>query len=144
MPTETMRGNFVVLRAGPLHLILPQGEVGAAEHIEGGLRSSGRPGVFSRGEGSLACDVVAPSERLEALEAFPADRFVLTRLGTGVTQFAWNEMKVLLDVSLVVRTLPEALQVAGGPIEGFVDLQGTIAFRTDAQRIVSYMALGEG
>ena len=68
MPTEIMRGNFVVLRAGPLHLILPQGEVGAAEHIEGGLHPSGRPGVFSHGEGPLACEVVAPSERLEILE----------------------------------------------------------------------------
>lgn len=128
MSIETHRGNFVVLRAGALHLVLPQEDVGAAEH----------------GEAGQAGEVVAPSELLQALGSLPADRFVLTRLAGGTKQYAWSELKVIPDAQLQVHPLPEVLRMKNGPIDGFVEFQGTIAFRTDARRVVAYLEQAQG
>jgi hypothetical protein len=144
MHTETLRGNFVVLRAGALHLLLPQDEVGSAEHIDSAVHATARPGVFTQGEGTGSRDVVAPSERLRTLETFPDDRFVLTRLGRHSTRLAWNEVKVLIDAELEMQSLPDVLQMKEGLMDGFVALDGALAFCTTAQRVVEYMALEEG
>jgi hypothetical protein len=144
MHTEILRGNFVVLRAGALQLLLPQEEVGAAEHIDLAVHPTARPGVFAQGEGSDSREVVAPSEHLRSLETFPADRFVLTRLGRHPVQFAWNEVRVLIDAELEVQPLPDVMQMKDGLIDGFVAFDGTLALCTTADRVVSFMALGEG
>lgn len=144
MHTETLRGNFVVLRAGALHLLLPQDEVGSAEHIDLAVHATARPGVFAQGEGAGLREVVAPSEHLRTLETFPDDRFVLTRLGHHRMQFAWNEVKVLIDAELEVQPLPDVMQMREGLMDGFVAFDGTLAMCTTAQRVVEYMALDEG
>lgn len=144
MHTETLRGNFVVLRAGALNLLLPQDEVGSAEHIDLAVHPTARPGVFAQGEGAGSREVVAPSEQLRTLETFPEDRFVLTRLGGHPTQFAWNEVRVLIDAELEVQPLPDVMQMKEGLMDGFVAFDGALALCTTAKRVVDYMALEGG
>lgn len=125
--TSSLRGNFVVLRADALRLLLPQCEVGAAEYVADGARA-----------------VVALSGRMEPLAQWPADRFVLTRLeGAGrELSFAWNEARVLIDAQLELHPLPAAMRVAGAPIGGYVEHEGELLFSTTARHVIEAAGAG--
>ena len=51
MKAPRLRGNFVLLRADTLRLLLPQHEVGAAEYIEGAPGPGSAGGLFEYGDG---------------------------------------------------------------------------------------------
>lgn len=133
-----LHGNFVMLRADTLRLLLPQREVGAAEHIEGAPRPGSAGGLFEFGTGDDAMAVVALSGRMEPLATWPRERFVVTRLAAGDAElsFAWNEARVLIDARLERRPLPAAMRVAGAPIEGYVEHEGELLFCTTARHVI--------
>lgn len=134
-----MDGNFVLLRAGTLRLLLPQDEVGAAEYAQGAARPAGERGLFEIGEGGQARAVVALSGRMDLLAEFPPDRFVLTRLlgDDCELSFAWDEARVLIDAQLVRHPLPAAMRTPGAPIEGYVERDGEILFCSTAQQVMA-------
>lgn len=131
----TLRGNFVMLRADTLRLLLPQREVGAAEYIEG-VPPGGAGGLFEFGEGRQP--LAALSSRMELLAQWPPGRFVVTRLAAGDAElcFAWNEARVLIDAELERRPLPPAMQVPGAPIDGYVEHEGELLFCTSAHHVI--------
>jgi hypothetical protein len=139
-------GNFVLLRAESLRLLLPQQDVGAAEYVEHELRPSGEPGVYEHGEGDDLRWVIALSGEMRPLTSFPADRFVLARLNTGETalSFAWNEVQVLIDAQFERHELPAALQVPGAPIEAYVERDGQVVLCTTAEQVVAYATAARG
>src|SRR5512140_3777014 len=62
---DTMKaGNFVMLRADSLRLLLPQQEVGAAEYIEQAPRALPERGWFEYGSGEGARPVIALSAQM--------------------------------------------------------------------------------
>jgi hypothetical protein len=138
-----LNGNFVLLRADSLRLLLPQADVGAAEYVEHELRPSGEPGVYEHGEGDDLRWVVALSSAMRPLSAFPADRFVLASLRTGdsALSFAWNEVQVLIDAQLERHELPAAMQTPGAPIDAYIERDGQVVLCASAESVVSY-ALG--
>lgn len=133
-------GNFVLLRADTLRLILPQQDVGAAEYAEHELRAAGEPGVFEHGQGDDARRVVALSAGMRPLEVFPKDRFVLASLiaGERTLACAWNEVQVLIDAQFERQPLPAAMQVPGAPIEGYVERDGELVLCTTAHGVLAY------
>lgn len=134
------RGNFVVLRAGTLRLLLPHADVAAAEHIGEAPLGVAQAGIFElevRGERRA---VVALSEQLRPLERFPAGRFVLARLHGGEASFAWDEVRVLIDAAVEARPLPPAMRGAGSPIDGYVQLGGELLLCATAPRVLAYAA----
>jgi len=139
-------GNFVVLRADSLRLLLPQQDVGAAEHVEGAVRPAGPGGLFEIGSGAQARTVVALSGRMEPLPALPPDRFVLTRLKAGDADlsFAWNEARVLIDAQFDRFALPAAMRVPGAPIEGYVEHEGELLLCTTASHVVAAAVAAQG
>jgi hypothetical protein len=139
-----LRGNFVMLRAEGLRLLLPQREVGAAEYVDGTLHPAGAGGFFEIGEGEQARTVVALSGRMRPLAQWPPGRFVLTRLesAAGDLAFAWNEARVLIDASLEMHALPPAMRVPGAPIDGYVEHEGELAFCTTARAVVEAALAG--
>ena len=141
-----LRGNFVLLRADTLRLLLPQGEVGAAEYVEGGPGPDSGGGVFEFGAGDQALAVVALSGRMQPLAAWPQGRFVVTRLAAGDVElsFAWNEARVLIDAQLQRRPLPAAMRVAGAPIEGYVEHEGELLFCTTARHVIEAACAAAG
>jgi hypothetical protein len=136
-----IRGNFVLLYADSLRLLVPQEDVGAAEYVEHGLNATSEAGVFCHGEGENERFVVALSERMRALPEFPASRFVLTRVAARQRKlaFAWNQLHVLIDRQIEPLALPRAMRVEGAPIERYVVLGGELVLCTTAQRIVRYV-----
>ena len=138
-----VRGNFVMLRADDLRLLLAQEEVGAAQYIHGLAQVTTDAGVFSLGdaadaEGSL--QLVALSAQLQPLVQFPADRFLQTPLGAaaGGLCFAWNEVRVLIGIELQVTPMPDALRASGGPIEAYALVDGAVVLCTTAEQLVDF------
>ncbi|HEY0887326.1 MAG TPA: hypothetical protein VGE20_18675 [Ramlibacter sp.] len=139
MHTSTGRGNFVVLRAGSLRLLLPHEDVAAAEHLGEPPAGPAHAGIFELEVLGERRAVVALSERLRPLERFPAGRFVLARLHGGEASFAWDEVRVLIDAAVDPRPLPPAMR-AGGPIDGYVQLGGELLLCATAPRVLAYAA----
>ena len=141
MPAR-LSGHYVMLRAGNLRLLLPQADVGAAEYRAFEPRPSGEPGVFSVEFSGEQHAVIAPSERLRRLIAMPMGRFVLTRLSSatgGALWLAWDEVRVLINASLVAFELPPALRAADMPVSNFVELGDDTAFCCDAASVTAHL-----
>lgn len=139
-------GNFVMLRADTLRLLLPQEDVGVAEYLEGPASPTGEEGVFHHGEGEAARAVLALSARLRLLQRFPRERFLLTRLHAagGELSLAWNEVRVLIGARLARQPLPCAMRLAGAPIDGYVeDQDGELLLCSSAGQVLAY-ALAAG
>jgi hypothetical protein len=138
------RGNFVLLRADSLRLLLPAHEVGAAEYIDHELRPAGEPGFFEYGDAGDARRVVALSARMRPLQVFPEDRFVLASLNTGERPlaFAWNEVQVLIDADFERHPLPAAMQVPGAPVQAYVERDGELVLCATAPGVISYVKGG--
>jgi hypothetical protein len=136
-----IRGNFVLLYADSLRLLVPQEDVGAAEYVDHSLLSTRDPGVFRHGEGEDERFVVALSDRMRVLPEIPANRFILTRVAARQRKlaFAWNEVHVLIDRQLEPLALPPAMRVEGAPIEQYVVHDGELVLCTTPRRIVSFV-----
>jgi hypothetical protein len=137
---DGMSGNFVLLRADSLRLLLPQQDVGAAEYVEHEVRATAQRGMYEHGEGDDLRWVVALSERMRPLASFPTDRFVLASLeadGTALS-FAWNEVQVLIDADFEKHELPTALRAPDAPIDAYVELDGEVVLSTTAERLLAY------
>jgi hypothetical protein len=132
----TLCGNFVLLHAEGLQLLLPQCDVASAEHLGAAERGRLRAGRGGNGDD----EVVALTGALRPLAHLPADRFVLTRLGARGTAFAWNAVRVLLAAELPRHPLPAALCAPGMPVDSYVEIDGGLALCTSAQRLLDFVA----
>lgn len=142
--TTVIEGNFVVLRADALRLLLPQEDVGVAEYLEGEPLPSSEQGVFRHGEGESARAVLALSPRLRPLAQFPRERFLLTRLHAagGELSLAWNEVRVLIGAKLQRQPLPPAMRRPDGPIDGYVEQDGELLLCSTAERVLAHAMAG--
>ena len=116
--------------------------MGAAEYIEQAPRAQAKPGWFGYGSGETARQLIALSGQMTPLSAFPADRFVLTRLNRDGSDlyFAWNEVRVLIAAELQPRLLPPALRTADGPITSYVERDGEVLLCSTAGQVMAYAA----
>lgn len=137
--TMKMRGDFVLLRADSLCLLIPQRDVSSTEYIDQAPVATAEPGIFVLGDGQSTAQAL--SEQMARLDRFPPDRFVLTRF-TGPRQgtaLAWTEVHVLIDAELEFHALPAVMQGGGGLIDAYVEIDRELAFCTTAQRMLPGM-----
>lgn len=137
--TMKMRGDFVLLRADSLRLLLPQRDVTSTEYRDHAPAPTAKAGIFALdGPQGTPQPVVALSDRMELMERFPQDRFVLTRLaGAGRhTALAWSDVRVLVDTELEFHALPAIMQGGAGLIDAYVEIDNELAFCTTAQRLL--------
>ena len=152
MPTLTaastareLRGNFVMLRADALRLLLPQRDVGAALYLDQPPQATEMAGIFEHHGEAGEQAVLALSAQMLPLADYPTDRFLVTPINTSVGEvgFGWNEVAVLIDVNLQVQALPAALVNAQAPLQEFVEIDGQVVFCCDSERLADY-ALANG
>lgn len=138
---RTLRGDFVVLRADEMSLIVPQSDVEDLEYIGEHRNAHTERGVLSFGSHGHKSHAIALSKNMGALLDFPPDRFLLTRLTAGAHQFllAWNEVRVLPDAQITVQPLPPSLRSVDGPIEGYVEENGRVLLYTNAASILQHL-----
>jgi hypothetical protein len=145
--SSRMRGNFVLLRADSLRLLLPQQDMSSTEYIDSTPLTTGDAGIFTYTEsGGTPRKVVALSSDMQALATFPGDRILLTQLSDDQNSlsFAWNEMRVLIDAELEQRALPAVMQGARALIDSYVELDGELVFCMSSQIMVSQALASRG
>ena len=144
--TRELRGNFVLLRADALRLLLPQHDVGAASHLGSAPRPTDFPGFFEQGDAASAQPVVALSSDMLPLAQFPADRFFVTAIATplGEMGFGWSEVSVLLDARLQAQPLPAALFGAQSALREFVEIDGRVVFCCDSTHMTDHAFANAG
>jgi hypothetical protein len=137
-----LRGNFVLLRADTLRLLLPQNEVGAAEYLDSALFEPGAYGVLSGPAQQGRRRLVALSAQMTLLAERPADRFVVTPWGDNTAEnelgWCWNEVRVLIDIELQPQRLPAVLAAPNTPVDYYADYGGEIAYLCSARRVSAY------
>lgn len=138
-----LRGNFVLLKADGLQLLLPQQDVGAAEYLDSAPRDSGQPGLFEldgKEEGGATRFLAALSANMDLLPEVPPGRFLLTSFeAQGGMLMCWNEVKVLIDTELQPRRLPEAILPPGAPVRDYVEMGDELAFVCSAERLLEHV-----
>jgi hypothetical protein len=141
-----LRGNFVLLRADTLRLLLPQHDVGAATHLDAAPRPTDLAGFFEHGDEAAAQPVVALSSDMLPLAQFPPDRFFVTSIATplGEIGFGWSEVSVLLDARLQAQPLPAALFNAQTALREFVEIDGRVVFCCDSTRMADHAFANAG
>lgn len=144
-PSLALSGNYVMLRADTLRLLLPQQEVGAAEYLGVTLEPGDEPGLLRQADGQSARCFAALSAQMTLLPQCPSDRFVATVLGEKSDDIAWcwNEVQVLINVELQPRQLPAVLLAPHTPVDQYVDHEGGIVYLCSARRLRAY-ALASG
>lgn len=137
--TRRIRGDYVLLRADSLHLLVPQRDVTSTEYREQMPQATSEAGIFTMADASQGTEqpVAALSSQMTLLERFPEDRRLLTRFaGAGPrAALAWSEVRVLIDTELEFHALPDIMRNDAGPIEAYVELGRELAFCTTAQRL---------
>jgi hypothetical protein len=136
--TRRIRGDYVLLRADSLHLLVPQRDVLLTEYREQMPQATSGAGIFTMADASgTEQPVAALSSQMTLLEQFPEDRLLLTRFaGAGRrAALAWSEVRVLIDTELELHALPDIMRNDAGPIEAYVELDRELAFCTTAQRL---------
>lgn len=135
-----LKGNFVLLKAGRLQLLLPQHDVGAVEHLATAPQASGQAGVFELPADDTADSrcVAALSPQMGLLEQLPPGRFLLTSFPSqpGVLM-GWDDVKVLIDAEIVPRALPPSMLGAGSLLTEYVEFGDEVAFCCSAESLFS-------
>ncbi len=139
-PKATVRGNYVLLSADSLHLLLPQHEVGAAEYLAGELAASEEPGLLKlRGEESPRRFAVL-SAQMTLLPHCPPDRFLFAPLGDENDDlgWCWNELQILIDVELQPQPVPAVLLTPNAPVVQYVEFEGKLAYLCSARQLHTF------
>ncbi len=138
----TLRGDYVLLTADTLHLLLPRHEVGAAEYLEARLDAGEEPGLL-RSQGGGTRVFAALSAEMTLLPHCPPERFLVATLGERGDDlgWCWNELKILIGVELRPQPLPPVLLAPETPVSQYVEVDGKLAYLCSADRVRSF-ALG--
>ncbi len=138
-----LRGNWVLLKADTLNLLLPQGEVGAAAHLARTPRATAQPGWFELDEDRAPPRrVAALSAQLGLLPQWPAQRFVMTALpGRPGDWLAWTDVRVLINAELRSQSLPAMMLGAHLPLREMVELGDQVAFVCSAATLLARCAV---
>lgn len=147
-PNTILHGNYVLLRADTLRLLLPQHEVGALEYLESVPSSGYIPGLFQLPDDPDKQNhrFVALSAQMTLLASFPTGRFVYTTLGDAeddLLGWCWDEVKVLPELELSPQLLPAVLRAPQSPVARFAERAGEFVFLCSARQLRSF-ALGLG
>ena len=135
----SLRGNFVMLRADTLRVLLPQSEVGAAEYLEERPQPTGEPGLLRLPDDTCNRKFAALSGRMTLLAACPDGRFVAATLGgREEPAWCWDELKVLIDTELHPKPLPAVLVTPLTPVESYVEYEGSLAYLCSAGRLAGF------
>jgi hypothetical protein len=141
-PQETAprKGNFVLLTAGNLQLLLPQEDVGVADYLAEPPEPTEQPGVFAMhvDDEGVTHYVAALSPRMTLLAALPPERFLLTMFPAqpGVWM-CWDDVNILIDTEITPHALPPAMIGPDSPLTAYVELGDKLAFLCSAERLLA-------
>ncbi len=132
------RGNYVLLTADTLHLLVAQEEVGPTEHLECALDACEETGLLKYPGNDDERRFAALSGGMTLLPHCPPRRFLATSVGKEGLHWCWDEIQILIDVELELHPLPRVLHSPNTPVDQYVEFDGKVAFLCSAERLSSF------
>ena len=144
IPTSTLpaslRGNFVLLRADTLRLLLPQSEVGAAGYLDTRPEPTAQAGLLRLPGPAGERHVAALSAHMTLLPACPAERFIVATLGDSGEglEWCWDELRVLINIEVHAQPIAALLLAPHTPVTHYAELGGELAYLCNADQVKAY------
>ena len=143
--SDPIRGNYVLLRADGLRLVLPQRDIRSTDYIMSRpVRMDGENGLLHVPGSTDAAVYVAVSAGMQLLEECPADRFISTVLQGLDVHWCWSDVRVLLNAELHPLPLPVSLIAPGTPVREVVAVGGEWAYMCSAEILQQFALTPEG
>ena len=140
-----IRGNYVLLRADGLRLVLPQRDIRSTDYMMSRpVRMDGENGLLHVPGSTDAAVYVAVSAGMQLLEECPADRFISTVLQGLDVHWCWSDVRVLLNAELHPLPLPVSLIAPGTPVREVVAVGGEWAYMCSAETLQQFALTPEG
>ena len=140
-----IRGNYVLLRADGLRLVLPQRDIRSTDYMMSRpVRMDGENGLLHVPGSTDAAVYVAVSAGMQLLEECPADRFISTVLQGLDVHWCWSDVRVLLNAELLPLPLPVSLIAPGTPVREVVAVGGEWAYMCSAETLQQFALTPEG
>lgn len=143
--TAPEHSHYVLLRAGNLRLLLPQTEIGTAEHLGTRPEASALPGLLTVPGRENTCFVVL-SDTLQLLAHCPEDRYMTTQLKADdgmEMHWCWTEVRMLMDYAPQLHNIPEVLLHSGSPLRQYTVMADEPVYLCSAE-ILHSLVLGAG
>ena len=143
---RTVRGNYVLLRADTLRLLLPQSDIQSTDYMQTRPEPiDGESGLLHMPNSDDGAVYVALSSDMRLLGACPSDRFVSTRLQGDVdVQWCWSEVRVLMDAQLSCEAVPPVLLAPHTPVHEMVAVGDDWAYLCSADVLQQFALSQEG
>ena len=143
--SDPIRGNYVLLRADGLRLVLPQRDIRSTDYMMSRpVRMDGENGLLHVPGSTDAAVYVAVSAGMQLLEECPADRFISTVLQGLDVHWCWSDVRVLLSAELHPLPLPVSLIAPGTPVREVVAVGGEWAYMCSAETLQQFALTPEG
>ena len=140
-----IRGNYVLLRADGLRLVLPQRDIRSTDYMMSRpVRMDGENGLLHVPGSTDAAVYVAVSAGMQLLEECPADRFISTVLQGLDVHWCLSDVRVLLNAELHPLPLPVSLIAPGTPVREVVAVGGEWAYMCSAEILQQFALTPEG
>jgi hypothetical protein len=140
-----VHGNYVLLRADGLRLVLPQRDVRSTDYMATRpVRMNGQDGLLHVPDSTDAAVYVAVSAGMQLLEECPSDRFISTVLQGLDVHWCWSEVRVLLNAELHPLPLPVSMIAPGTPVREVVAVGGEWAYICSAEMLQQFALTREG
>ena len=140
-----IRGNYVLLRADGLRIVLPQRDIRSTDYMMSRpVRMDGENGLLHVPGSTDAAVYVAVSAGMQLLEECPADRFISTVLQGLDVHWCWSDVRVLLNAELLPLPLPVSLIAPGTPVREVVAVGGEWAYMCSAETLQQFALTPEG
>ena len=143
---RTVRGNYVLLRADTLRLLLPQSDIQSTNYMQTRPEPiDGESGLLHMPGSDDGAVYVALSSDMRLLDACPSDRFVSTRLQGDVdVQWCWSEVRVLMDTQLSYEAVPPVLLAPHTPVHEMAAVGDEWAYLCSAEVLQQFALSQEG
>ena len=143
---RTVRGNYVLLRADALRLLLPQTDIQSTNYMQTRPEPiDGERGLLHMPGSDDGAVYVALSSDMRLLGTCPSDRFVSTRLQGDVdVQWCWSEVRVLMDAQLSCETVPPVLLAPHTPVREMAAVGDEWAYLSSAEVLQQFALSQEG
>ena len=143
--SDPIRGNYVLLRADGLRLVLPQRDIRSTDYMMSRpVRMDGENGLLHVPGSTDAAVYVAVSAGMQLLEECPADRFISTVLQGLDVHWCWSDVRVLLNAELHPLPLPVSVIAPGTPVREVVAVGGEWAYMCSAETLQQFALTPEG
>ena len=143
--SDPIRGNYVLLRADGLRLVLPQRDIRSTDYMMSRpVRMDGENGLLHVPGSTDAAVYVAVSAGMQLLEECPADRFISTVLQGLDVHWCWSDVRVLLNAELHPLPLPVSLIAPGTRVREVVAVGGEWAYMCSAEILQQFALTPEG